>query len=118
MKTALELVDRFNEAVNRHRVDDIMSMMTEDCIFESTRPAPDGERFVGQEAVRGFWEAFFERSPKAHFITEEIIEAGDRVITRWRYEWVRDDVSGHIRGADLFKIRDGKIAEKLSYVKG
>jgi hypothetical protein len=25
---------------------------------------------------------------------------------------------GHIRGIDLFKVRDGKVSEKLCYVKG
>jgi hypothetical protein len=25
---------------------------------------------------------------------------------------------GHVRGVDLFRVRDGKVAEKLSYVKG
>ncbi|MBS1243923.1 MAG: hypothetical protein H6R41_460, partial [Deltaproteobacteria bacterium] len=24
----------------------------------------------------------------------------------------------HIRGVDVFRVRDGKVAEKLSYVKG
>jgi hypothetical protein len=33
---------------------------------------------------------------------------------RWRFDWG----SGHVRGIDLFKVRDGKVAEKLSYVKG
>jgi len=25
---------------------------------------------------------------------------------------------GHVRGADIFRVRDGRVAEKLSYVKG
>jgi hypothetical protein len=26
--------------------------------------------------------------------------------------------AGHIRGVDVFRLRDGKVAEKLAYVKG
>jgi hypothetical protein len=38
---------------------------------------------------------------------------------RWRYSWVDSDGQpGHIRGVDLYTLRDGLIAEKLSYVKG
>lgn len=111
-------IERFNEAFNRHDVDAIMSAMTEDCVFENTRPAPDGTRIAGQAAVRAFWEEFFQRSPQAHFDTEELIAAGDRGIVRWRYSWVRDGTSGHVRGVDVFRVRDGKVAEKLSYVKG
>jgi ketosteroid isomerase-like protein len=52
--TTLDVVNCFNEAFNRHDVDALMALMTDDCVFESTRPAPDGERFEGQSRVRGF----------------------------------------------------------------
>jgi ketosteroid isomerase-like protein len=112
------VVERFNEAFNRHDVDAIMRSMTEDCVFENTRPAPDGTRIVGQSAVRAFWEEFFQRSPHARFETEELISSDDRCIVLWRYSWIRDGAPGHVRGVDVFRIRDGKVAEKLSYVKG
>ena len=95
-----------------------MRAMTADCVFENTRPAPDGTRMVGQDAVRAFWEEFFTRSPQARFETEDIFAAGDRCAVRWTYHWVRDGRAGHVRGVDLFRVRDGKVAEKLSYVKG
>jgi ketosteroid isomerase-like protein len=112
------VIERFNEAFNRHDVEAIMNGMTDDCVFENTRPAPDGTLITGQAAVRAFWEEFFRRSPQAHFDTEEMIAAGDRCIVRWRYSWVRDGTLGHVRGVDVFRVRDGKVAEKLSYVKG
>jgi hypothetical protein len=33
---------------------------------------------------------------------------------RWKYNWG----SGHVRGVDVFKVRESLITEKLSYVKG
>ena len=107
-------IDAFNEAFNRHDVDAVMALMTEDCLFENTLPPPDGERHVGQKDVRKFWEKFFQESPSAKFETEEIVTSGDRAVVRWRFEWG----DGYIRGIDLFRVRDGKVAEKLSYVKG
>lgn len=112
------VIERFNDAFNRHDVTVIMSSMTEDCVFENTRPSPDGTRITGQAAVRAHWEEFFARSPHAHFETEEIIAAGDRCIVRWTYAWMRDGTPGHVRGVDVFRVRDGKVAEKLCYVKG
>jgi ketosteroid isomerase-like protein len=112
-------IDRFNEAFNRHDVPAIMALMTDDCVFENTSPAPDGERYEGQAAIRGFWEQLFASSPQAHFATENMFAAGDRCTVRWRYTW-RDstDQEGHVRGVDVSRVRDGKVAEKLSYVKG
>lgn len=114
----LATIERFNEAFNRHDVDAVMAVMTEDCVFDSTRPPPDGERIEGQAAVRRFWEELFSRSPHARFETEEAFAAGDRCVVRWVYHWIRDGVPGHVRGVDVFRVRDGKVAEKLSYVKG
>ncbi len=114
----LAAVERFNAAFNRHDVAGVMAAMTDDCVFDSTRPPPDGERIAGQAAVRSYWEAFFTRSPAARFDAEEIVAMGDRCVVRWVYHWVRDGRDGHVRGIDLFRVRDGKVAEKLSYVKG
>jgi len=114
----LAAVERFNDAFGRHDVEAIMAAMTNDCIFESTSP-PDGRQFVGQAAVRSSWESFFRSSPDAAFETEELFAAGDRCVIRWRYQWVDPQGQpGHIRGVDLFRVRDGKVAEKLAYVKG
>jgi ketosteroid isomerase-like protein len=114
----LTAVERFNAAFNRHDVREIMACMTSDCIFENTRPAPDGTTLVGDAAVRAYWEEFFTRSLQARFETEEIFAAGDRCVVRWVYHWVREGKAGHVRGVDVFRVRDGKVAEKCSYVKG
>jgi ketosteroid isomerase-like protein len=115
----LAVIERFSEAFNRQDVDAVMAAMTDDCVFDNTSPAPDGERFVGQPAVRRAWQEFFDWSPRARFETEEIFAAGDRAVVRWRYNWVDAvGVAGHVRGVDVFKVRDGKVAEKLAYVKG
>ncbi|PJB31486.1 MAG: nuclear transport factor 2 family protein [Deltaproteobacteria bacterium CG_4_9_14_3_um_filter_65_9] len=117
--STLAAVRRFNKAFDRHDVDGVMAAMTEDCVFENTCPPPDGERYAGQDSVRAFWERFFDSSPDARFTTEEIFAAKDRCVVRWRYDWTGKEGShGHIRGVDLFRVRDGKVAEKLAYVKG
>jgi ketosteroid isomerase-like protein len=111
-------VERFNAAFNRHDVDAIMQCMTTDCVFENTRPAPDGTRLVGEAAVRAFWAEFFARSPYARFETEDLFVADDRCVVQWTYHWIRDGQPGHVRGVDIFRVRDGRVAEKYSYVKG
>ncbi|HUE07467.1 MAG TPA: nuclear transport factor 2 family protein [Acidimicrobiales bacterium] len=111
--SALEVVDAFGEAWVAHDLETTLAMITDDCVFEATGPAPDGVRHVGPEAIRGAWREIFADAD-SQFETEEIIAADDRVVQRWRYTWD----GGHVRGVDVFKVRDGKVAEKLSYVKG
>jgi steroid delta-isomerase-like uncharacterized protein len=112
------VVEKFNEAFNRHDVNAVMNLMTDDCIFENTNPPPDGERLVGAAAVRGYWQKFFASNPDARFEVEDFIVAGDRCVVRWIYRKTKEGKPWHLRGVDVFRVRDGKVAEKLSYVKG
>ena len=115
----LDVINRFNEAFNRHDVDAVMALMTDDVIFDSTGPAPDGELYEGAAAVRAFWEKLFSSTPGAWFDAEDIFAGGDRCTVRWRFTFDKNAPdAGHVRGVDVFKVRDGKVAEKLCYVKG
>ncbi len=109
----------FSAAFGRGDVEQIMALMTDDCLFESTSPAPDGGRFEGAPAVRGVWIEVFGGTPNAAFTEEDSFVHADRGVLRWRFSWTEPDGSvGHVRGTDVLRFRDGKIHEKLSYVKG
>jgi predicted SnoaL-like aldol condensation-catalyzing enzyme len=119
MESTMRAVLEFNKAFNRHDVTGMMALMSEDCLFENTSPAPDGEVYTGKEAVTQFWQDFFQRSPQSFIEIEEIFGLGQRCIMRWRYEWEDEEgEKGYVRGVDIFKGKDGIITEKLSYVKG
>lgn len=114
----LSAINRFNDAFNRHDVDAVMAAMTDDCLFENTNPPPDGAKIQGQDPVRVYWAQFFQENPDARFEAEEAVVMGDRGFVRWVYRKMKDGKPWHLRGVDIFKVRDGRVAEKLSYVKG
>lgn len=118
-EAAMRVVLEFNEAFNCHDVPGMMALMSDDCVFENTDPAPDGALYAGKEAVTRFWQDFFQQSPQARIEIEEIIGLGSRCVMRWRYDWVDEaGAKGHVRGVDLFQVKSGLICEKFSYVKG
>ena len=108
-----EVVDKFAAAWAAHDLDSALALLTDDCVFDATGPPPDGTRCVGRDAVRAAWKPIFD-DVASKFDIEQTIDAGDHVVGLWRYSWT----DGHIRGVDVFHVRDGLIAEKLSYVKG
>lgn len=119
IETAVRTVLAFNEAFNRHDVTGMMALMSDDCVFENTAPAPDGTVYQGKEAVTQFWQEFFRQSPQAHIEVEEIFGLGYRCVMRWRYAWVDEKGDrGHVRGVDIFQVKNDLISQKLSYVKG
>jgi ketosteroid isomerase-like protein len=111
---ARDIIERFHEAFNRRDLGALSNLITDDCVFEATGPAPDGIRHLGRQDVLGAWRRFFMDSPASHFEVEEMFGAGDRVIVRWLYSWA----DGHVRGVDLLRVRAGQVAESLAYVKG
>lgn len=119
IEAAMRVTLAFNDAFNRHDVPAMMALLSEDCVFENTSPAPDGTRYAGKAAVTQFWQDFFRASPEAHIQVEEIFGLGWRCVLRWRYDWVdAAGEPGHVRGVDIFTVKDGLISEKVSYVKG
>jgi ketosteroid isomerase-like protein len=116
--TTRSVIDRFNEAFNRHDADALAAWLTDDTVFEDTSPAPDGRRIEGKQAVVTFWREWFARNLDAVFEAEDVIVSGDRAVVCWVYRKRRDGQPWHLRGVDVFTVRDGKVAAKLAYVKG
>jgi ketosteroid isomerase-like protein len=111
-------VERYHDALNRRDIDAAVAAFTDDGLIDCT-PPPDGERYEGAAGIRALFRQLFDSEGERTFETEEVLIAGDRAVVRWRHH--RVDASGrpgHVRGVDVLRVRDGKIAEKLSYVKG
>ena len=79
---------------------------------ENTHP-PDGQRIVGLAAVLEAWGQVMADATDVHFDVEEMITSGDRVVVLWSYSWS----DGHVRGVDIMRVRDGRVAESFAYVK-
>lgn len=110
---AIAVIEEFGGRWAAHDLAGCLDLLTDDCVFDATGPAPDGVRSVGREAIGAAWAPIFEDSA-TEFTVEDTIDAGDRIVQLWTYRWQ----GGHVRGIDVFRVRDGKVAEKLSYVKG
>jgi steroid delta-isomerase-like uncharacterized protein len=114
-----ELLVRFAKAWNRHDLDALMSMMTDDCVFEASAGSEvDGQRSEGQQEVRAAFAAVFEAFPDAHWAAPRHFIAGNRGVSEWTFTGTRrDGTRVEVTGCDLFTFRDGRIAIKNSYRK-
>jgi ketosteroid isomerase-like protein len=115
--TTLALVTRFENGFNTRDLDALMADMTEDCVFEHVAPAAGSfGRHEGQDAVRAVWASMDTHFPGYTSDIVDIFAAGDRCACRWIIRWKAEDgTDAVLRGVDIFTVRDGKIAEKLTY---
>jgi hypothetical protein len=121
LESAIRIILKFNEAFNRHDVAGMMQLVSDDCIFESTGPAPDGTVYSGKEAVTRFWQDFFRESPHAHIKIEQTFGFGIRCVMRWRYDWM--DVAGtcprsrYIPSEERFHLRTAILCEGIGWMR-
>jgi ketosteroid isomerase-like protein len=113
------LLEAFADAWNRHDVEALMSMMTEDGIFEaSAGESVNGARHEGPRAVRAAYEAVFALYPDARWNDARHFVQGDRGVSEWTFTGTVNDGSHvEVAGCDLFTFRDGRIAVKNSFRK-
>jgi taurine dehydrogenase small subunit len=113
------LLDRFADAWNRHDLDALMSMMTDECVFDASAGAQvNGQRSEGRQAVRAAYAAVFEAFPDAHWTNPRHFIDGNRGVSEWTFTGTqKDGMRVEVNGCDLFTFRDGKIAIKNSYRK-
>jgi ketosteroid isomerase-like protein len=119
-EAAIALLDAFADAYNRHDVDGIMRLMTEDCTFVSYfGPEPFGERFVGAENVRRRVAAGLQDFPDAKWYDLHHFVSGDRGLSQWTFVGTRRGTSERVErcGCDIFTFRNGKIHVKDTYHK-
>jgi steroid delta-isomerase-like uncharacterized protein len=113
------LLQRYGDAFNRHDVDALLSMMTEDCVFEAAiGPDVCGTRHIGQAAVRTAFAAIFVNYPDSKWSRPRHFVSGDRGLSEWTYTATRADGSRiEVNGCDVFTFRNGRIAVKNAYRK-
>lgn len=115
----LDLLHEFGDAFNRHDLDALMAMMTDDCVFDtSAGDTANGERHRGQAAVRAAFAAVMTQYPDAQWSNARHFVSGDRGLSEWTFTGTRADGKRvEVRGCDVMTLRDGKIAIKDSFRK-
>lgn len=118
-KRHLILLERVVQASNRHDVDGLMGLFTDDCVFESPRGLrPQGRRIEGRGEVRRAFARLLGRFQDARYSDVEHWACGLRGVSEWTLvrKQEGEDVP-LVRGCDLWRFRDGKIAHRNSFWK-
>ncbi len=116
---SLALMDAFCAAYNRHDLEALLGMVTDDCVFEmSSGPEPWGTRHSGKAALRLALPWAWQAWPDARWDEATHVVAGDRGFSEWTFRGTTPGgMHTEVRGVDLFTFRDGLIARKDTFRK-
>ena len=111
-----EFVVRFTEAFNREDLEEVLSLMSEDAVYEQF----DGRRSVGKQAIREVFTPQFRGDfGRIRFHIEDLFvdERAGKALVRWRCEIEKAARRRFWRGLDILHVRDGLVREKHTYAK-
>ena len=120
-----EFIDRYNAAWNDHDIETIVSMHTDDSVFENH---VTGDVNVGRGAIRRAISGIFSVFPDLTFETRRAYIRDDLVVQEWTARGTHEGTmtrSGvevpptgrtvEYKGMDVIPIRDGLVARKDVY---
>lgn len=118
LESGIRLVVEYIEAVNLHKLDSILGLLSPECAFEPAFGTSPRATIIGQEEIRAYFERLFSQRSDIHFSTEELIGFGHRCLMRWKCTWTdgRGETQS-LRGADIVREKNDLICEILSYGK-
>jgi len=120
-----QTIDRYGDAWNRHDIDAILALHTDDAVFENHT---SGGVAVGKAQLRALLESVFATFPDLHFTTRRAYVREDvavvewtatathaRAITRGRQTFPPTGRTLSWDGTDVLPMRDGLVARKDVY---
>jgi steroid delta-isomerase-like uncharacterized protein len=123
-----EFIERYNAAWNDHDVDAIVSMHTEDSVFENHTT---GDVNIGKEAISRAITAIFGVFPDLSFEARSQYIRDDLVVQEWTARGTHQGAMSRsgmtieptgraveYRGMDIIPIRNGLVARKDVYSDG
>jgi steroid delta-isomerase-like uncharacterized protein len=108
------LIERYNDAWNRHDVEAICALHAPGMVFENHTA---GERADGDEVARHI-ASIFANWPDLRFETRRLYATADLAVCEWTASATRDGRRLSWPGVDVFPISDGRIARKDVYSAG
>lgn len=127
------VIDKYNDAWNRHDIDAIVAMHTDDSVFCNHS---SGGEAVGHDAIRRIIAGVFQTFPDIHFELRRLYVRDDLVVQEWtasathrnpvKYKNTTLEPTGETirwNGMDVIPMRDGLVARKdvyadsMSYLK-
>lgn len=107
------------DAFNRHDIDAVMSYFAEDCVFDAVGGNEvHGTRHDGAEAIAKAFSATFAAMPDARWDHHGHLVQGNTALSQWTFSGTNGDGSRiEAEGADIFRVRDGKLVHKQAFRK-
>ena len=113
-----ERLREFAAAWARGDVNQLMTFMTDDCVYEASVGPEPGKTYDGFAAVRQGFEEMLAFDATGESRSGPIFICGDKGVMEWSYIQKRGDGRAiELRGCDIFEFSGNKIRRKNAFRK-
>lgn len=116
----MELIHNWLVEWNTHNLENVLSVLHEEVIFENFT----GAKITGRKNLRRAWAPWFNNHGNFTFITEDLFAdpSQQKVLLQWELKWPSPEktfegLPESRRGVDVIHFKDGLIYRKYSYSK-
>ena len=113
----LARLERFNDAWSRGDVEELMSFITEDCIYEASVGPEPGRTFIGRAQVEKGFRQMLQHDGDAESKGGRCAVLADLGIAEWSYVKIAAGRPVEIRGCDIFEFSGDMIRRKDAFRK-
>lgn len=114
MSSTKLFLTEFNQAWADNDIDTIVNGVTDDIHF---RMASDDSGVRGKDAFKAWLKDMLITDTEMEVINERLIMSGDEAVLSGRIKMIEQDgTRKQFTFCDLYTLRDGKVAELVSYV--
>lgn len=113
-----ERILAFSAAWRRKDIEELMSYISDDCVYGASVGPEPGMTYVGREDVRQGFEELIKHDEKSEARGGRVVIAGDIGIAEWSF--VSMDERGReveVRGCDIFEFAGDKVYRKDAFRK-
>ncbi len=113
----VEIVRAYVEAFNARDMEALLELCDPEVEVDWSRSRGlEARIYRGREAVRGFWNTFFQTFDRVTVSPDEFIECGEHVVVPNRaHVWGRDGVKVEARSVLVWTLRKGRVVEHRLY---
>lgn len=112
------ILERFAQAWATGNIDVLMTLVTDDCVYDASVGPNPGRTYQGQSEVREGFKAMVQYDAGGTSDERCVMVQGDYALTEWWYESrLPQGGTRRVRGCDIFQFRGDKICRKDAFRK-
>jgi taurine dehydrogenase small subunit len=111
------VLDRFGKAWGESDIEQLMALITDDCVYSASVGPEPGRTYIGRTAIREGFSSMLAFDASGESRGGRIFVSGPLAVAEWSYVYRASGSTREIRGCDIIEFRGLQICRKDAFRK-